>query len=174
MNRYFTYVKNDFHTHASDAGSPLQSSDARESISPSLNVTPIQPSLKSLSRSETRVDKILWQPRNVEPTPCLQNFSALFFRVELSLLQDMAIPDEVIGIVHIFGPKWPEMFKSYLQPWLRLAIVVNYSSFFGILHIRLTLVAQTKHVPRGVDWVDITLECNQGRRKCSKPPHCQV
>lgn len=76
------------------------------------------------------------------------------------LLQNVAIPDEVIGVVNMLGPKWSEMLKTYLQPWLCLAVVVNYSSLSEIFNVGLVLVTQAKHVPEGVNWVNVTLECN--------------
>lgn len=33
------------------------------------------------------------------------------------LLQDVAITNEVVGVVNILGPKWAEMLKANLQPW---------------------------------------------------------
>lgn len=76
------------------------------------------------------------------------------------LLQDVAIPNEIIGVVNILGPKWSEMVKTNLQPRLWLAIIVNYCSLSDIFNIGLILVSQAKHVPRGINWVNMTFECN--------------
>lgn len=65
----------------------------------------------------------------------------------LLLLQYVATFYKIIGIVNIFCPKWSEMLKTYFKPWLCLAIVVNYGSFFYTLDIGVILVSKTQHVP---------------------------
>lgn len=82
----------------------------------------------------------------------------------LLLLQYVAVFNEYIGIVDIFCPKWSEMFKTYFEPWLCLAIVVNYGSLFYTLDIGIILVSKTQHVPWWVNWVDVTFKSDQSRR----------
>lgn len=78
--------------------------------------------------------------------------------------QDVTVPNKIIWIVDILGPKWPKMFKANLQPGFWLAIVVNNSSLFHSLNIGIVLITQAKHLPRGINWVNMAFECNQCRR----------
>ena len=86
----------------------------------------------------------------------------------------MAIPNEVIWVINILGPKWSKMIKANGKPWFWLAIVVNNCSILHILDVGVVLVTQTKHVPGWVNRVNMTLECNQGRRQGTQFPHCEV
>lgn len=80
------------------------------------------------------------------------------------LLQYVAILYKIIGVVYILGPIRTEMLEAQLQPRFGLAIVMNYSSLLHFINVGLILIAQAEHVPWGINWVNMTLECNQSRR----------
>lgn len=88
--------------------------------------------------------------------------------------QDVAVPYKIIGVVDILGPEWPEMLKPNFQPWLGLTVVVDDCSLFHIFNIGLVLITQAKHMPRWINWMNMTFKCNQSRWQGSKLPHCQI
>lgn len=90
------------------------------------------------------------------------------------LLQHMAISNKIIRVVNILGPEWTEMLKADFQPWFRLAIIVNHCCLFHIFNVSLILIAQSKHVPRGINRMNMIPECDQSRRQSSKLPQRQV
>lgn len=75
--------------------------------------------------------------------------------------QDMTVPHKIIWIIDILGPKWPKVFEANWQPGFWLAIVVNNSSLFHALDVGIVLITQAKHVPRGINWMNMTFKCNQ-------------
>lgn len=119
---------------------------------------------------ETKIDKFLYLPKICSISILRPIIFTGACCICYQLLQYVTVPNKVIRVVHIFSPKWPEMIKSNLQPWFRLSIVVNHCSLFHTFNIGLILITQAKHVPGWIDWVNMTLECNQSRRKSSKLP----
>lgn len=78
--------------------------------------------------------------------------------------QDVAIPNKIIGVVHIFCPKWPKVLKSDLQPRFWLAIIMDNCSLLNTLNVSSILIAQAKHVPGWVNRMNMTFKCYQSRR----------
>lgn len=103
---------------------------------------------------ETCITKIFF------PSPSLLFIAPL---VDQLWFQDVAVPYKIIGVIDILVPKWSEMFKANLQPWFWLAIVMDNCSFFHTLNVRVILIAQAKHVPWRINWVNMTFKCNQSR-----------
>ncbi|KAG6551343.1 hypothetical protein Mapa_007129 [Marchantia paleacea] len=58
------------------------------------------------------------------------------------------MPNELIGIVHIFGPKRSQLWESNFQPGLCLPVVVDDARLSYIFDITFRMVSQTQHVPR--------------------------
>ena len=58
-------------------------------------------------------------------------------------LHYMTIPYEFIRVVHMFRPKWLEMFKTNIQPWFTLSIVMYNCCFPNTGDIYLLLIPQT-------------------------------
>ena len=76
-------------------------------------------------------------------------------------IQDVAVPYKIIGVIHIFGPKWSKMLKANFQPRFCLTIVVDNCSLLYTLNVCLILVSQPKHMPGWINWMNMTFKCNQ-------------
>lgn len=104
--------------------------------------------------------------------PCIFLVQALW--AEQLWLQYPTASYKIVGVVHIFAPKWPQVVKANLQPGFRLTIIMYNCSPLDTLDVSLNLIPQAKHVPRRINWVNMISECNQSRRKSTQFPHCHI
>jgi hypothetical protein len=65
----------------------------------------------------------------------------------------IALPNILIVIIHMLGPKVPELIHTNIQPGLHVTVEMNNSCIPDLLHADAWIVPESKNMPGFVQWL---------------------
>lgn len=86
----------------------------------------------------------------------------------------ITLADKLVTIIDMLCPEMPELIHSNIQPGFHVAIEMNNSGIFYLLHADAWIIPKPKNVPRFVQRLCCGVECYQTGRQCTQLPQCSV